>query len=190
MRKVILSMFQSVDGYIAGPDGEFIGPEWSGDLERHWSGWALERAGHLLYGRTNFVFNKAFWEPAATDPSSPAASIPHAAAMNRLPKTVFSRTLTGNPGWNGTIAGDDLARTVARLRAEGEGDILMFGGAGIANAFVRLDLFDEYRLMVIPTLFGAGTRLFEPGFERKNLKLVGSKTLDTGAVIVHYERRR
>lgn len=190
MGKVVLSMFTGVDGYIAGPKGEFIGPEWSDDLSRHWSGWALERAGHLLYGRVNFVFNKSFWGAAETDPSSPAASIPYAPVMNRLPKTVFTKTLSGNPGWNGTIVRDDLAGAVARLRAEVKGDIVMFGGAGIANAFVRLDLFDEYRLMVIPSLFGAGTRLFEPGFDRLKLKLLESRALDTGAVIMHYERSR
>lgn len=191
MRKVLLAMFQSVDGYIAGPGGEFVGPAWSKDLERHWSGYALERAGRLLYGRTNFLFNAGFWAPAATDPASPAASIPHAATMNRLPKTVFSRTLTGDPGWNGTVVGDDLPGTIDRLRqADESGDLVMFGGATIANSFTKLDLFDEYRLMTIPTLFGGGIRLFEPGFAAQKLQLVDSRVLDTGAVILHYRRSR
>jgi len=190
MSKVVLSMFTSVDGYIAGPNGEFIGPEWSGDLEKHWSGWALDRAGHLLYGRVNFLFNKEFWSAAETDPSSAAAGVPHAATMNRLPKTVFSRTLTGDPGWNGTVVRDDLVGEVARLKRDVQGDLMMFGGAGIANAFVRLDLFDEYRLMVIPRLFGSGIRLFDAGADPLALTLLDAKTLDTGAVIMHYARRR
>jgi len=61
MRKLVLAMFTSLDGYVAGSKGEFIPPTWFDDLERDWSGYALARAGHLLYGRVNFLFNKGFW---------------------------------------------------------------------------------------------------------------------------------
>jgi dihydrofolate reductase len=190
MRKLVLAMFMSVDGYIAGPGGEFIGPQWSTDLERHWSGYALQRAGHLLYGRVNFLFNKGFWEPAATDPNSPAARIPHAADMNRLPKTVATRTLTGDPGWNARLVQGELSEAVTNLKRSAEGDIFSFGGASLAQSLVTRDLVDEYRLMITPNLFGDGVRLFAPGFQRQDLRLLESRTLDTGAVIVHYERRR
>jgi dihydrofolate reductase len=190
MRKLVLSMFMSLDGYIAGPGGEFIGPEWSADLEKHWSGYALGRAGHLLYGRVNFVFNKGFWEPAATDPNSPAARVPHAADMNRLPKSVASRTLSGDPGWNGTLLQGDLAQAVAELKRTAAGDVFSFGGAGLAQSLIAHDLVDEYRLMITPNLFGGGVPLFAAGFRRQDLKLIDNHTLDTGAVVVHYERRR
>lgn len=190
MRKLVLAMFMSLDGYIAGPKGEFIPPAWSDDLSTHWSGYGLGRAGHLFYGRVNFLFNKDFWSAADTDPTSPAAGIPYARTMNSLPKTVFSTTLTGDPGWNGTLVRDDLEGEAARLKAEQGGDILMFGGAGIAQSFVARDLIDEYRLMITPELFGDGIRLFAPGFERKGLKLIESIRLDTGAVILHYLRER
>jgi dihydrofolate reductase len=190
MRKLVLSMFMSLDGYIAGPNGEFIPPEWSDDLERHWSGYALGRAGHLLYGRVNFLFNKAFWEPADTDPASPAAGIAYAGTMNRLPKTVFSTTLHGDPGWNGSVVNGDLAQAVARLKQDGGGDLFMFGGAEIAQSFIARDLIDEYRLMVTPNLLGDGKRLFAPGFERIDLRLIDARSLNTGAVILHYRRER
>ncbi|HYE01477.1 MAG TPA: dihydrofolate reductase family protein [Alphaproteobacteria bacterium] len=190
MRQVVLSMFMSLDGYICGPDGEFIPPRWSDDLERHWSGYALARAGRLLYGRKNFLFNKDFWSPAETDPSSVAAGIPHAATMNRLPKTVFSRTLPDYPGWNGTVVRDDLPGAVAALKAEGGGDLTMFGGAEIAGSFMALDLIDEYRLMVTPNLLGRGKRLFEGPTDRLGLALLDAQPLDTGAVILRYRRER
>lgn len=190
MSKLVLSMFMSLDGYIAGPRGEFVGPQWSGDLETHWSGYALKRAAHLLYGRVNFLFNKGFWEPAASDPNSPAAGVPHAADMNRLPKTVVSRTLRGDPGWNGKLLEGDLALAVAELKRTAAGDVFSFGGAGLAQSLIARDLVDEYRLMITPDLFGDGVRLFAPGFERQGLRLIESRALDTGAVIVHYERRR
>jgi dihydrofolate reductase len=190
MAKLVLAMFMSLDGYIERLGGEFVPPAWSGDLERHWSGYALERAGHLLYGRTNFLFNKGFWSAAETDPKSPAAGIAYAGTMNRLPKTVFSTTLTGDPGWNAKLVKDDLAGAVAKLKAEAAGDLYLFGGAGIANSIVTLDLPDEYRLMVTPDLFGDGKRLFENGRPRIGLTLIEAKPLDTGAVILHYRRDR
>ena len=186
MAKLVLSMFTSVDGYIGGPDGEFVPPEWSGDLEQHWSGYALGRAGHLLYGRINFLFNKGFWSVADTDPDSPAAGIAYAGTMNRLPKTVVSTTLSGDPGWNATLVRSDLPAAVARLKESAAGDVFAFGGAGLANSLAALDLVDEYRLMVTPTLLGDGKRLFEAGRPRQALSLIEVRPLDTGATILHY----
>jgi len=190
MAKLVLSMFVSLDGYIGGPGGAFVPPAWSDDLERHWAGYGLERAGHLLYGRTNFLFNKGFWSAAETDPTSPAAGIAYAATMNRLPKTVVSATLSGDPGWNATLAGSDLPAAVARLKATVAGDVYCFGGAGLANSLATLDLPDEYRVMVTPLLLGDGKRMFETGRPRLALRLLQAQPLDTGAVILHYERDR
>ena len=189
MAKLVLSMFVSLDFYIEGPGGEFVPPAWSDDLERHWSGYALARSGHLLYGRINFLFNKGFWSAADTDPESPAAGISYAGKMNRLPKMVFSRTLSGDPGWNAEVS-RDVQGSVERLKAETDGDIYSFGGAGLAQSLVALDLIDEYRLMVTPTLLGDGKRLFEGGRARLPLTLLDVQRLDTGAVIIHYERDR
>jgi dihydrofolate reductase len=108
--------------------------------------------------------------------------------MNRLPKTVVSKTLSGDPGWNGAVVKDDLPGAIAKLKQEAKGDIYSFGGAGLANSLVALDLVDEYRLMVTPTLFGDGKRLFETGRPRAALKLIDVITVDTGAVILHYQR--
>lgn len=182
-------MFISLDGYIEGPDG-FAGPDWSDDLERRWAGYGTSRATHLIYGRVNFEFNKGFWGPAETDPDSPAAGISYAGVMNRLPKSVLTRTLKGDLGWNGAAIEGDLTEAVNALKAAGDGEIHCFGGAGAAQALVERDLVDEYRLMITPNLFGGGERLFQPGFERLDLELMQAIPLDTGAVILHYRRKR
>jgi dihydrofolate reductase len=190
MAKLVLAMFISLDGYIEGPNGEFVPPAWSDEVEKNWPAYALTRAAHLLYGRKNFLFNKGFWSQAETDPNSPAAGISYAGTMNSLPKTVVSKTLSGDPGWNGTLAGPDIAATVNKLKSEAPGDLFSFGGAGIANSLVALDLVDEYRLMATPTLLGDGKRLFEPGLPRLALSLIETRPLNTGAVILHYQRDR
>jgi dihydrofolate reductase len=186
MGKLVLAMFMSVDGCTERPNGEFVPPAWSNDLAEHWSGFNLHHARHLVYGRTNFLFNKGFWSPA----DGPPPEIPHAAIMNRLPKTVVSTTLAGDPGWNATLVKTDLAGAISRLKAETDGDVYSFGGAGLANSLVREDLPDEYRLMVVPELYGDGKRLFEAGLPRLKLALVESRPLNTGATILHYRRER
>jgi dihydrofolate reductase len=190
MAKLVLAMFTSLDGYIERPNGEFAPPAWSDDLSTHWSGYGRARARHLLDGRKKFLFNKGFWSAAETDPASPAAGISYASTMNRLPKTVFSRTLQGDPGWNATLVKDDIAGAVAKVEATAQGDVYSFGGAGLANTLVGLDLVDEYRLMVTPEIFGDGKRLFDSGLPRLALTLIETKTMDTGAVILHYRRDR
>jgi dihydrofolate reductase len=110
--------------------------------------------------------------------------------MNRLPRTVFSTTLSGDPGWNGTLARGDLPGVVARLKAEVRGDVLTFGGADIADALVALDPVDEYRPMITPNLLGEGKRPFEGGRPRLDLALVETRPLDTEAVILHHRRDR
>jgi len=190
MAELVLSVFTSLDGYFTKPGGEFAPPPWSDEVEREWSLAALKRARHLLYGRVNFLFNKGFWASAETDPTSVAAGISYAATMNGLPKTVVSRTLTGDPGWNARIAGTDLAAEVARLKREvSGGDIFAFGGRGLANSLLALDLVDEFWLLVTPQLHGAGEPFFQPGRPEVCLTLTECRTLDVGSVILRYRRQ-
>jgi dihydrofolate reductase len=184
-KRLVLAMFISLDGYIEGPNSEFVPPPWSAEAAERWSHANLAAAGHLIYGRVNFEFNKRHW----TSPA--AAGQAETPRINALPKTVVSRTLSGDPGWNAVLAGDDLAGTVARLKASlAEGDLYSFGGAGLAKSLITEDLVDDYRLMVTPALLGGGKRLFEPGIPRVGLTLVGSQPLDVGSIILHYRRIR
>lgn len=188
MADLVLSVFTSLDGYIEKPGGVFAPPPWSDEIERDWARAAVDRAGHLLYGRVNFLFNKGFWSAAETDPTSPAAGVSYAARMNALPKTVVSRTLTGDPGWNARIAGPDLAAEVARLKREAPGDIFAFGGAGLSHNLLALDLVDEFWLMITPELYGDGKPLFRGGRPEVTMHLIESRVLDVGSVILRYRR--
>jgi dihydrofolate reductase len=191
MTDLVLTAFTSLDGYIEKPGGVFAPPPWSDEVEHAWSRAALSRARHLIYGRVNFLFNKAFWSPAETDPTSMAAGISYAATMNGLPKTVVSRTLAGDPGWNARIAGPDLAAEVARLKREVTGgDIFAFSGAGLVHTLFAADLVDEFWLMVTPQLFGGGKRLFNEGRPEVAMTLIESRALDVGSVMMRYRRDR
>lgn len=106
--------------------------------------------------------------------------------VNALPKIVFSRTLS-RPAWNNTRAfKDDAPGTVARLKREMPKDIYLFGGADLAASLFSHGLFDEFRIGVTPHLLGGGTPLFKRDTEHRKLKLIDSKPLSTGIVILRY----
>jgi dihydrofolate reductase len=87
---------------------------------------------------------------------------------------------------NSTLIEGDLAVEVTRLKEQDGKDILVFGSGDLVNALMRHDLIDEYRLMVFPVVVGSGKRLFGEG-DTKTLKLVETKTFDSGAVVLTYE---
>ncbi|MBR0648525.1 hypothetical protein GXW78_02530 [Roseomonas terrae] len=189
MADLVFTVFTSLDSYIEKPGGVFAPPPWSDEVGEAWSNAALARAQHLIYGRVNFEFNKGFWSAAETDPNSIAAGIDYAPKMNALPKTVMSRTLTGDPGWNGRIAGPDIAAEVARLKRDVTGgDIFAFSGAGAAETLFGADLVDEFWLMITPQLFGDGKPLFREGRPESTMRLVECRPLDVGSVILRYRR--
>ncbi|MGH7120389.1 MAG: dihydrofolate reductase family protein [Acetobacteraceae bacterium] len=184
MAKLVLAMFTSLDGYIEGPAG-FAPPPWSAQVGDVWAHHNLSKAGHLLYGRINFEFNRDFW-------TSPAAmGRPETETMNCLPKTVVSKSLVGDPGWNGSLVRGDVPGLVATLKSSVTGgDIYSFGGAGLARSLMVGDLVDEYYLMVTPNLVGGGKRLFDSGMPSIDLNLIAARELDVGSVVLHYRRAK
>jgi dihydrofolate reductase len=172
LAKVVLSVFTSIDGFYAGPNGEFIPPEWSDDMGA-WAGEAMEQSGHFIYGRVNFEFNKAHWLAEPGD---------FAAGMNAKPKT-------GDPGWNAVVSDDPVGR-VAALKASVDKDIFIFGSGNLVKSFVALDLIDEYRILLTPFVQGSGIRLFPDGASTLPLTLVETRPMDTGAVLLRHQRKR
>jgi len=105
--------------------------------------------------------------------------------MNALPKYVLSRTLTKS-SWNNTqMFNADVADTVGRLKRESAKDFLLFGSADLAASLIPHGLIDEFRLAVNPIILGGGTPLFKQG-ERVKLKLLDTRALFTGIVILRY----
>jgi dihydrofolate reductase len=153
MTSLILKMSVSLDGYVAAADGS---SGWEAAGRSADSGeWVLDtvrNAGAHLVGAATYARWAHFW---------PGASGPFAAAMNEIPKIVFSNALT-SADWGGTtIATGDLADAVARLKRDRPGGYLLAqGGVRFARSLVETGLIDEYRLVVHPVVLGAGERLF------------------------------
>ncbi|WP_030542181.1 dihydrofolate reductase family protein [Streptomyces albus] len=187
MRSVTYSMGVSLDGYIAGPDGEFAWTEPDEEVFRFWIDDIREVGVHLL-GRRLYE-TMLYWETADEDPSLDDASREWTALWKPLPKVVFSTTLSEVQG-RARLASGGLAEEIERLRAEpGEGDIAI-GGATLAAEAAALGLIDEYRTMVHPVLVGGGTPFFPRHERRVDLDLVETRTFGSKAVYLRYRVAR
>ena|SRR5450755_4659103 len=178
MAKLVMWNLMTLDGFVEGAnrDISWHADVWGHELERL-SIEQLTAAGGLLFGRVTYELMANHW---------PGASGDIADLMNALPKYVFSRTLTAADWYNTEIFVSDVELTVARVKRDSRGDIYVFGSADLAAQLTKTGLFDEYRIALNPVILGGGAPLFKPGKSVK-LKLLDSKPLSNGVVILRYE---
>jgi dihydrofolate reductase len=184
MRNVIYSMGVSLDGFIAGPDGEI---DWSApdeELHRFHNQQTRDLGAHLCGRRLYEVMT--YWETADENPSAPEHELEFARIWEKMPKIVFSKTLEKVEG-NARLVRDSVAEEVAKLKKQ-PGKDLAVGGAGLASTFIKLGLIDEYRLFVSPVVLGGGTPYFPALEERINLELVETQTFGSRVVYARYRR--
>jgi len=187
MRSVTYSMGVSLDGYIAGPHGDFGWTEPDEEVFRFVTDEIREVGVHLL-GRRLYE-TMLYWETADQDPSLDESMLEWAAIWKLLPKVVFSTTLTAVHG-NARLVSGGLAEEIERLRGEpGEGNIAI-GGATLAAEAAALGLIDEYRARVYPVLVGGGTPFFPRSERRVDLDLVESHTFRSSVVYLRYRVER
>lgn len=210
MRRLILKMSMSLDGFVAGPQGEI---DWMfPDRDAGSTAWVLETlraAGLHAMGSRTFRDMAAWW---------PTASDPMAAPMNEIPKVVFTRRgLAAGAGDTTTALRDagrqraaegeaagaaspatrswaeaevvmgDLADGIARLKSQPGRDILAHGGAGFARSLVAAGLVDEYRLVMHPVVLGRGLPLFTELAQPRRLERVAT-TAFPGGIVAHVLR--
>lgn len=179
MRKVVLMMSVSIDGFVVGPQGHpggFTEPE---ELKL----WKLERvrrAGTHIMGRVTYEEMAAHW---------PTSNDDYAAPMNEIPKVVFSDTLDQAIWTKSSIARGDLADEMSKLRDQPGGDIIAWGGASFVQSLSRNGLIDEYVLVIQPVAFGGGLPMFRDLREPLQLELVEARKFDSTVLHV-YSRRR
>lgn len=187
MRKVTYSMGMSLDGFFEGPDGDFQWNMPSPELFR-FSIEEITTVGVHLLG-TRLYQTMLYWLDPDIAAGFDDAEREWADLWNRLPKVVFSHSLTElDP--SARLASGSLAEEVARLREEpGEGDIAI-GGADLAAQAAALDLIDEYQVRVFPVLVGGGKPMFALDGRQRNLELLETRTFDGGVVYLRYRTVR
>jgi dihydrofolate reductase len=188
MGKIVVTEFISLDGVIEAPGGgeDYRHGGWTFEIERGAEGdrfkfdELLEAEAQLL-GRVTYEGFAAAW-PEMEDEAG------FAEKMNAMPKYVVSSTLERADWQNSTILSGDPATSVARLKDEVDGVILVAGSATLVKALIESDLVDELRLMVFPVLLGEGKRLFPEGEEKHRLELIEAQTVGDGIALLRYKR--
>lgn len=193
MRKLVLRMSMSLDGFISGPDGE---KDW---LFQHGSSaaksWIIEhlgQAGALLMGSRTYRDMAEYW---------PASDSPFAPVMNEVPKIVFSKSLSvertgasveqtpqtdAERSWKeARVITGDLTAEISSLKSHAGKDLYVLGGATFAHGLIAAGLVDEFKLIVAPVAIGAGIPLFSKADRPLSLQLIEAIKLDGPVGLVY-----
>ena len=185
MGRIVVTEFVSLDGVMEAPGGEdFKYPGWSFEFDRGEEGNKFKldetlEADALLIGRVTYEGFAGAW---------PSRNGEFADKFNSMPKYLVSSTVR-DPEWNNTSVLDgDVVEEVSKLRQELDGVIQVPGSRRLVQTLIENDLVDELHLMIFPVVLGTGKRVFGDTSDKKTMRLVDSKTVGEGIVILIYER--
>lgn len=187
MRKVILAMQITLDGFVGGPNGEMNWVTFSKEMDDTLLPEGMERADTCLIGRNLYQGFASYWPTAPqTNPNLSKSEVKFSSWIEQAHKVVVSTTLEKAEWNNSRLVRGDLPGEVARLKAQPGKDILVFGGARLAQSLVRLDLIDEYGLVINPVILGQGLPLFKDVPGRRDLALTSFAAFESKAVALRY----
>ena len=187
MRNVILLEHTSLDGYLAGANGDM---DWIHVDDEVWDCVhpVIDSADAVIWGRVTYQMMEGYWPTAADQPGASRHDIHHGMWLKNATKIVFSNSMTASSWANTRIVKGDPSDVVASLKRERGKNILLIGSASLARNFIQLGLIDEYRLTVNPVVLGAGTPLFPSVGSKAGLTLADVKALRSGVVALHYKK--
>jgi dihydrofolate reductase len=168
MRKIILGLAVSLDGFIEGPNGEY---EWCFADQDYGLSDFLKRIDSSFIGRKTYEMALAMGDSSGSFP--------------KLKEYIFSTTLD-KVKEGAVLINGDIKNKVENIKKEKGKDIWLFGGAGLTTSLMNLGLVDEVSLAVHPVLLGGGKPLFKDIKDRITLRLVDKKTYSTGLVSLSY----
>lgn len=181
MKKVILDLAVTLDGFIEGPSGE---TDWCIMEDDMGLDTFMDSIDTIFYGRVSYDA----WGNFQPDSYMTDAEQQLWTAIHSKDKYVFSRQ--ERKGSNAAFISSDISSQVRAIQQKGGKDIWLYGGAGLIRTFIDLDLIDSYRLSVHPVVLGSGKPLFENLQHRIGLKLTGNRTFRSGVIQLIYEPER
>lgn len=179
MRKIIVWNVVTLDGCFEGEkpwDLSFHGLVWGPEIQEL-SVKQLEEADMIVFGENTYKGMAEYW---------PTAKESEAALMNSIAKVVCSGSRE-TAEWNNTTILRDAVPELLRLKEQGEGPMYIFGSGKLTQSLMNAGIIDEIRLCVAPIILGHGRRLFTEEYTTRNLKLLESRSLQSGGVILQYE---
>lgn len=185
MRKVILLMHASLDGFVGGPNGEMDWIRYDDEIFQDVTD-LLGAVDTSLYGRVTYQMMAGYWPAVRENPSSTERELHHANWVENVHKIVFSKSLD-KAEWNNTrLIKENIVEEMAALKAQPGKNMMIFGSPRLAHTFMELGLIDEYRINISPVVLGEGIPLFKNVKHKTNLQLLTAKTFQSGVIGLHY----
>lgn len=184
MRRLIMQLDLTLDGFYS-PTKSWQSTSDAESWQRR-----IEQDGTVdtvLLGRKNYEHFYDYWPAQANNPSASEKNANFSRWLDEIPKVVFSTTLDKVEWKNSRLVKRDLAGEVSKLKQQSGKPILILHSSSVAQECIKHDLIDEYWLTIHPLTLGSGLPLFK---ERVNLKLLDSRTFNSGEVYLHYATMR
>ena len=187
MRNLIFFMHASLDGFVAGLNGEL---DWVklDDALFDFVGTMTEQADTALYGRVTYEMMQSYWPKAGEQPNATKHEKEHSKWYNNVSKVVLSRTIQEAGLHNTKVISDQLSNNIDKIKKQEGKNILIFGSPGASRSLLNEGLIDEFWLFVNPIILEQGMPLFKDITGTTKLKLVESKTFACGVIALHYEK--
>jgi len=187
MRNLIFFMHTSLDGFVAGPNGEM---NWIKVDEEIFDFVATmtDQADTALYGRVTYEMMQSYWPKAGEQPGASKHDKEHSAWYNKVSKIVLSKTISEKGLDNTIVISDQLADKINKIKKQDGKNILIFGSPGASQSLLNQGLIDKFWLFVNPIILGQGMPLFKDITGTTKLKLAESKTFACGVIALHYKK--
>jgi dihydrofolate reductase len=189
MRKIVAFLHMSLDGMVAAPDGGLDWVAYDNELAQFGSE-VSNSAGATLYGRVTYQLMESYWPTVPANPNSTPGELRHAEWLENIHKVVVSTTLDEVTWNNTTLIQENVVEELTKLKEQPGKDIVIFGSPRLTHYLTQQDMVDEWRLTVSPVVVGEGTPLFNGVHDKIALKLLDSRTLASGVLILHYQTVR
>ncbi len=185
MRKIISFVHISLDGFVAGPNGEMDWVKVNEEIFNH-VGYRICQGDTALYGRVTYEMMESYWPTAADKPNATKHDMEHSKWYSKVHKVVLSKTMKNEGLENTTIISDNLSGSINEIKAQVGEEILLFASPTATHALMQLDLIDGYWLFVNPVILGEGIPLFENLKDKSKLKLLNTRQFKCGVTELDY----
>jgi dihydrofolate reductase len=192
VRKIISLIHLSLDGLSAGPNNELDWISYDAELEAEAHS-LHDTTDAVIWGRQTYDMMASYWLTVPGDPESDPEALKHAHYLEGATKIVVSTTLD-RVDWGDTtntvLIKDNIAEQINQIKQQPGKDIWFLGSPNLAQTFMELDLIDEYRFNINPVILSQGKHFFTDVTRKIPLKLLQTKTLQSGVITLRYEPDR
>jgi len=188
MRSIIQLAHVSLDGYLAGPNGEMDFLTFDQEIADYTYP-LISGVDTSIYGRTTYEMMEGYWPGVLDDASATEGERGHARWYANVKKIVASRTLPVQTG-QVTIAGDDIVTVIEAAKQQPGKEMMIFASPTLSHVLSAAGLIDEWRLTLQPVIVGGGLPLFGGKEARSKLTLRTSHTFRSGVIAAHYVTKR